>query len=557
METPFVERIYLIGPSGSGKSTVATKVATLLNWSLVDNDAAIERTAGRTIPAIFAEDGEAGFRALESSTLAETAQMKQAVVATGGGIGERAENLALMRTHGWVVTLTAAPEVAYQRMRQSAEADDEVATERPMLAGGHALDRLRLLDERRRGWYAQADDIIVTDDLDVDSVAARVVAGLVARGLLAPAGAAAAVRRIQINGGSSYDAVIAWGGLATLGARLAELRLPPRLHIVADANVAMLYEPALMSALIGAGFEPLVYRVPEGETSKSREQLNAIHDWLAERRAERGEALIALGGGVVGDLAGFAAATYLRGIPLIQVPTSLLAQVDASIGGKVAIDHPRGKNLIGAFYQPCLVLADTATLLTLPPRQRTEGWAEIIKHGVALDGAYFETLERETEALLALQPEPLTRIIAGSVALKASVVEGDEREHDGGRRHLLNYGHTIAHAIESVAGYGAWLHGEAVAVGMAAEARLGLRLGITPADVVARQDALLARYDLPTRADGFSAAALLRACLWDKKVSGGRIRWVVPAALGSAMLVSDVSDNDVMAALMEIGANAD
>ena len=212
--------------------------------------------------------------------------------------------------------------------------------------------------------------------------------------------------------------------MPALGQRLAELGLPRRLHVVADAVVARLYEPAVMSALLAADFDPLVYRVPAGESSKSREELFAIYDWLAERRAERSEAIISLGGGVVGDLAGFAAATYLRGLPFVQVPTSLLAQVDASIGGKVGINHPHGKNLLGAFYQPLLVLADPATLLTLPARQRTEGWAEVIKHGVALDADYFETLEREAESLLALQPEPLTRIIARSVSLKAQCDRG-------------------------------------------------------------------------------------------------------------------------------------
>jgi 3-dehydroquinate synthase len=298
----------------------------------------------------------------------------------------------------------------------------------------------------------------------------------------------------------------------------------------------------------------LAYRVPAGETSKSREELFAIYDWLAERRAERSEAILSLGGGVVGDLAGFAAATYLRGLPFVQVPTSLLAQVDASIGGKVGINHPHGKNLLGAFYQPLLVLADPATLLTLPARQRTEGWAEVIKHGVALDAGYFETLEREAEPLLSLQPEPLTRIIARSVSLKAEVIEADERERDGGRRHLLNYGHTIGHAIESVAGYGQWLHGEAVAAGMMAEAALGLRLGITSAELVTRQAALLTRYGLPTRLDGLSTSSLLLACLWDKKVREGRVRWVLPTELGQATLVTDVAEADVREALLEVGA---
>ncbi len=345
---------------------------------------------------------------------------------------------------------------------------------------------------------------------------------------------------------------MAWGALASLGERLADLKLPPRLYVVADTTVADLYESAVVENLTRAGFVPYLYRVPPGETSKSREEWSAILDWLAERRAQRNEAVVALGGGVVGDLAGFAAATYLRGMPLAQVPTSLLAQVDASIGGKVGINHPRGKNLIGAFHQPRLVVADPAALLTLAPRQRIEGWAEVVKHGVALDAAYFERIERDADALLALRPAEVTAAVAGSVAIKAGIVAEDERE--SGRRALLNYGHTLGHAIEAVTGYGAWLHGEAVAVGMSFAARLGLRAGITPQSVAIRQDALLRRFGLPTRADGLSASDLLRAALWDKKARGGRLRWALPTGLGESALFDDIRENDVRATLLEIGA---
>lgn len=553
--THFVERIFLIGPAGGGKTTVGARLATRLGWAFLDLDEVIERTAGRGVTEIFALDGEAAFRALERDALVRAAKGARVVIATGGGIGERPENRALLHARGWSVALLVAPETAWRRIADEAKTRGvAIGALRPLLAGDDPLGRLRALDARRRPWYERADEFLVADDAAPEVLAARIVAGLAVRGLLAPDGAAPQHRRVRTSVGGDYEAVIAWGGLAELGERLRAMGLPPRLHVVADATVAGLYEPPLMASLLRAGFAPQVFRVPPGEGSKSRAQLDAIHDWLAERRAERTEAVLALGGGVVGDLAGFAAATYLRGVPLVLVPTSLLAQVDASIGGKVAIDHPRGKNLIGAFYPPRLVLADPAALLTLDPRQRAEGWAEAIKHGVALDGAYFERLERDADALLALLPAPLSRAVAASVALKAAVVEGDEREGEGGQRALLNYGHTIGHAIEAVTGYAGWLHGEAIAVGMAVAARLGRRLGVTPPELVARQEALLARFGLPIRADGLSAAALLRAALWDKKVRGGRIRWVLPSALGSAALRTDVADEDVRAALLEVGA---
>lgn len=555
MKKEHVERIFLIGPTGSGKTTVGVTVADLLGWSFIDIDEAIVSASGKSISDIFAYDGETRFRELETASLHRVAADSHIVVATGGGVGERSENLERMHAAGWVVTLDAAPETTLRRLMLAARASGiPIGQARPMLARGAPLARLRTLYDRRRSWYVDADELIATDSSTAELVAARIVAGLVMRDMLPTGSVRSQTRHVATANGGGYDAIVAWGGLRASGDYLASLRLPPRLHIVADATVAALYASFIMESLRAAGFEPELLTVPSGEASKSREQLAHIHDWLIERRAERAEAVVALGGGVIGDLAGFAAATYLRGVPLVQLPTSLLAQVDASIGGKVAIDHPRGKNLIGAFHQPCMVLADPAVLATLPPRQRIEGWAEVIKHGVALDGAYFTRLEREADDLFMLYPPSTTDVIAGSVALKAGVVEGDEHEGEGGRRHLLNYGHTIAHAIEAVAGYGSWLHGEAVAAGMVVEARLGVRLGITPHEVVERQDELLMRFELPTDLEGISAPALLRAALWDKKVRGGKVRWVLPTDLGSATLVSDIAEDDVRAALLESGA---
>ncbi|HEX8996978.1 MAG TPA: 3-dehydroquinate synthase [Ktedonobacterales bacterium] len=546
-----VERIVLIGPTGAGKTTTGQALAALLGWRFLDLDAAIEEATGMPVREIFAGEGEPGFRAHEAAALSGALTRGSVVIATGAGIVEREENLTLALERAWVVALDVAPETALARTSAEAAAQGLATGDlRPMLAGPDALARIQSLSTRRQPHYARAHATIATDTLSPADVAARVIASLIARGALS--GAASVTRRVAA--GAGYDAIAGWGALADLPARLRELGLPPRLSLVSDSTVAALYAEPALARLRAAGFAPDVFIVPAGEASKSREQLNAIHDWLAERRIERGEALIALGGGVVGDLAGFAAASYLRGLPLIQVPTSLLAQVDASIGGKVAIDHPRGKNLIGAFYQPRLVLADTATLLTLPPRQRIEGWAEVIKHGVALDTAYFEALERQAAALLALDPAATTTIIARSIDIKASIVEGDERESEGGRRALLNFGHTLGHAVEAITGYRLWLHGEAVSAGMAFAARLGWRMGVTPRDVVDRLEALLIRCGLPTRIDGLSAPALLRATLWDKKARGGRVRWALLTALGESRLVGDAPEAAIRETLLELGA---
>ena len=492
METlnpPPVARIVITGPSGAGKTTVGEALARLLDWSFVDLDDTIAASAGRSVAAIFAEEGEDGWRARETAALALALRAERVVIATGAGIVERPENLAVAaEARAWTLALDASPETTLDRIHAQAEARGlSIGELRPMLAGPDPLDRIRALHERRAPRYALADDVVNVDGATPSHVAARALAGLIVAGRLAPEGAE--TRACHIAAGAGYDAVTGWGALADLPDQLTALKLPLRLSIVTDSSVGTLYAEPLTRRLRQAGFDPATFTVPAGEASKSRASLDAIHDWLAERRAERGEALLALGGGVVGDLAGFAAATWLRGVPLIQLPTSLLAQVDASIGGKVAIDHPRGKNLIGAFYQPRLVVADTATLRTLPERQRVEGWAEVIKHGAALDANYFAAIERDAEALLAVRPAETTATIARSVAIKGGITGGDEREREGGQRALLNFGHTLGHAIETVTGYSAWLHGEAVSAGMVFAARLGVRLGVTPPDVAARLEA--------------------------------------------------------------------
>jgi 3-dehydroquinate synthase len=281
-----------------------------------------------------------------------------------------------------------------------------------------------------------------------------------------------------------------------------------------------------------------MYTVPAGETSKSQGQLSAIYDWLLEQRAERREAIVALGGGVVGDMAGYAAATYLRGVPLIQVPTSLLAQVDAAIGGKTGINHPRGKNLIGAFYHPRLVLADPATLLTLPVRERTEGWAEVVKYGIILDTKLIALLEENVEILRDFSHPPaqlLCQIIAQCIALKAAIIEEDEREQ--GRRAILNYGHTVAHALENVAGYGELLHGEAVSIGMVVAAAIAQQAKMFTETGVTRQNRLLQALGLPVTYVGtVQAQDILAAMQLDKKVANKQIHWIMPRRIGNVVV---------------------
>jgi 3-dehydroquinate synthase len=301
--------------------------------------------------------------------------------------------------------------------------------------------------------------------------------------------------------------------------------------------------------LAAVGIEAIVAAVPPGEQSKSIETASRLYDRLAEFRADRHTVIVALGGGVVGDLSGFVAATFARGLPLLMLPTTLLAQVDSSVGGKVGVNHTRGKNLIGAFHQPCGVWIDTSSLATLPDRAWKCGLAEVVKYGMILDAGFFERLERESELIRARDPAITRSIIARCCALKARIVELDEREETG-LRAVLNFGHTAGHAIEAVAGYnGQFEHGEAVAVGMAIESRLAERLGwITPA-VSARLISLLEKLGLPTRAPGVDAGAVLQSLALDKKNRAGRIRAVLPRAIGQVELTDEPSREDWVAVL--------
>ena len=321
-----------------------------------------------------------------------------------------------------------------------------------------------------------------------------------------------------------------------------------RVAIVTDSVVAPHYLEPLVTGLAALAVEATKIVMPAGEEHKDWQTLNAVFDALLAARCERRTTLIALGGGVVGDLAGFAAATYLRGVPFIQIPTTLLAQVDSSVGGKTAINHPRGKNMIGAFYQPQAVLADTNTLDTLPPREIAAGLAEIIKYGLIRDRVFFEWLEQNIDALNAREPAAMAYAIQRSCENKAAVVIADERE-ESGERALLNFGHTFGHAIEAGVGYGQWLHGEAVAVGMVIAARLAQQLKLMDAADVTRVMALLKRAALPVTAPDLGAERYLQLMGVDKKVDAGKMRFVLLRGIGSAFLTADVPSQAITAAL--------
>lgn len=336
-------------------------------------------------------------------------------------------------------------------------------------------------------------------------------------------------------GERSYQVVAGCGNLGAIGAELKSLGPGPKAALVTNPTVLALYGKTVRASLEEAGFETVVITVPDGEKYKTLLWVEHILTEMLKARLDRGSTVLALGGGVVGDMAGFAASLYMRGIRCVQLPTTLLAQVDSSVGGKTGVNHALGKNMIGSFWQPSLVWIDSVTLKTLPKRELLAGISEVIKYGIIWDAGFSETLLRDREGLLALEPEPITAAIKRSCEIKAEVVARDERE--AGLRSILNYGHTIGHAIENAAGYGKLLHGEAVAIGMALEAELAARLGVAGPETPRRIKDIIASFGLPTELPpGHEAGPLIEAMELDKKTLSGELRFTLPVEVGKVEL---------------------
>jgi shikimate kinase/3-dehydroquinate synthase len=569
-----ITNLVITGFSGTGKSLVAKEIARRLRWDFLDTDDEIVERAGKPIAQIFSQEGEGKFRELERETIGKACQQRQTVIAIGGGAIVDRQNYELLAKTGIIVCLEAKPETIYERLFREAACSPGTEV-RPLLTVDNPLERIRQLKASRQSHYAKADWTIHTDGLSISEVAEEVIRAWRLLGrthphlnplnplpsrerksgwqLKADDDVACVVKTETQN----YPIYVGHNLLDRLGEKMRGAALSGTAIIISDENVFSLYGRRVEGILKNAGFTVNSFVVPPGEETKSMDYAIRIYDFLVEHRAERDDIIIALGGGMMGDLAGFVAATFLRGMPWVQVPTSLVAMVDASIGGKVGVNHPEGKNLIGAFYQPNLVLADPQTLTTLPRRQLTSGWAEVVKHGLILDEEFVQSLETNVNSLKKLEPELLTRAIARSATIKARVVSEDEKEREG-KRTILNYGHTIAHGLEAATGYRRLLHGEAVAIGMMGAAELSQRLGLLSSAVVERQEALLQKFGLPTSLRAkrgnlkLSVAEITKAMELDKKMKAKAIRWVLLQDVGKTIIRSDVPRQDVLAVLQEL-----
>ncbi|WP_091877109.1 bifunctional shikimate kinase/3-dehydroquinate synthase AroKB [Massilia yuzhufengensis] len=524
---------------GAGKTTIGRQLARKLGKRFVDSDHEIEARTGATIPWIFEIEGEGSFRRREAEMIRELSAQDDLVLATGGGAVLNPASRALLAERGTVIYLRAAIGSILQRTSHDKN--------RPLLQTADPRAKLEELLAIRDPLYREIADLVIdTGRPNVQSMVQTILDQLAAQ---EATHAAAHARRLASDpmtepaptilnvelGERSYPIAIG-PGLLDNGALLVRHIDGGKAAIVTNTTVAPLYLARVAGALRAAGRDVVEIVLPDGEEHKTWQSLGLVYDALLANRCDRKTTVVALGGGVIGDLAGFAASSYMRGVPFVQVPTTLLSQVDSSVGGKTGINHPLGKNMIGAFYQPRAVIADTSTLNTLPARELSAGLAEVIKHGAILDAAYFDWIEQNIEKLVAREPEALAYAIARSCEIKAEVVRKDERE--GGLRAVLNFGHTFGHAIESGLGYGNWLHGEAVGCGMVMAADLSARLGLVDAATVERVRALVKAAGLPIVAPDLGEERWIELMAVDKKNEGGAIKFILLKPLGSPSITS-------------------
>jgi 3-dehydroquinate synthase len=537
-----VQNLIITGFMGTGKTAVGQEVARRLERPFVDMDAEIETRAGRPIPRIFAEDGEPAFREMEARLCEELAGRDPTgqdgteglVIATGGGALLGPGNRGLMTARGLVICLNAHPNDILRRV-----SGNEV---RPLLDVTDPAAEIERLLAQRRDAYAALPWHIDTSDCSLDQVVEHVMAL-----------AEASTLSVRYPGGE-YAIRIGVGLLEHVGGALRAAGVPQgtRVAVVSNEVVAPLHAAPVEEALRAAALRPFTSIIPDGEQHKTLSTVASLYDQFLAAGLDRGGAVVSLGGGVVGDVAGFAAATFMRGVRFAPVPTSLLAMVDASVGGKTGVDLPQGKNLAGAFKQPTAVTIDPSVLATLDQAEFRSGMAEVIKHGVIGDPALFAELEKQGgqhaphDARLAVTPTQIAR----ALRVKVAIVEEDPYER--GRRAALNLGHTVGHALEKLSGF-ELRHGEAVSIGIAAAARIAAKLGRAEPAVARRIESTLTAWDLPIRCPAVDTRAVWQTMTHDKKRRGGDLHWVLPIDIGRVTIVENVPRRTVLSVLEQIG----
>lgn len=527
--------IFLVGLMGAGKTTIGRMLARRLGMHFVDSDHEIEARTGASVPWIFEIEGEPSFRRREADMIRELTAGSGLVLATGGGAVLNPDSRRLLSERGTVIYLRASVNSILARTSHDKN--------RPLLQTADPRKKLEDLTAQREPLYREIADLVIdTGRPNVQSMVQTILDQLAALDAARQRTKARthmneqAFTTLNVDLGERSYPILIGRGLLDDGELLTRYigtssGAGGKVAIVTNTTIAPLYLEKVAAPLRASGREIVTIVLPDGEEYKNWQSLNLVFDALLANKCDRKTTLVALGGGVIGDLTGYAAASYMRGVPFVQIPTTLLSQVDSSVGGKTGINHPLGKNMIGAFYQPRAVIADTATLDTLPARELSAGLAEVIKHGAILDLSFFEWIEANIGKLVARDPAALAHAILRSCEIKADVVRRDERE--GGLRAVLNFGHTFGHAIENGLGYGAWLHGEAVGCGMVMAADLSHRLGLLGADDALRVRRLVKAAGLPVEAPDLGADRWIELMEVDKKNEGGAIKFILLKPLGS------------------------
>lgn len=534
----------LIGLMGSGKTTVGERLARRLRSPFYDTDSFIEQQTGYTIHELFERHGEEGFREIESKLLQTLLSQPPGIIATGGGIVLREENRHRLRQNAWLIYLKAHPNTLANRLRN--------ATDRPLLEGENIEVKLNTLLAERAPYYETCDWVVETDKRSPTQVIKHLQA------LLQPDMEKPFQLPVQIPNSQSYNIYIA-PHLLSCYPEVIQVCVPPNHDFILTHPKLKFRASMIETARTLRGSCVDCFQIPPGEKIKTLTWAQKVYLALAKARADRSTTLFALGGGVIGDLGGFVAATYMRGIDYVQMPTTLLAQVDASIGGKVGVDLPFGKNLVGAFHHPKAVMIDTTVLETLPTQHIHNGFAEILKYGIALNKGLWLRLQTYIqqgvvqERRIKFQETDWMMIIAACASIKAGIVAADERDLSG-KRAVLNFGHSVGHAVEVAFGYREWLHGEAVAVGMVIEAEIGKRLGITPPEVVEDLKATVHSYGLPTELPDVPSKILIAAMRLDKKNESGKLNMVLLKGTGEAELIRDIPEDVVREVLWQYGS---
>ena len=539
------QNIFLVGLMGAGKTTVGKVLAKRLGLKFIDSDQEIEARTGATISWIFEIEGEKSFRDREVETIAELASQQGIVLATGGGSVIRSEAREVLKKCGIVIYLRASVGNILKRTQHDKS--------RPLLQTKNRRAKLEALSREREPMYQEVADIVVdTGRPNVHAMVQFIINQIKKfqkkngidrqkrssihspkKGNLSMQ--LSTTQQLKVDLGERSYPIEIGPGLLENQTLIAKTVKGQRVAIITNDVVAPLYLNRLTHTFKSLNKEVISLILPDGEKEKNWASLMKIFDFLMSNKCDRKMTLVALGGGVIGDMTGYAAASFMRGVPFVQVPTTLLSEVDSSVGGKTGINHPLGKNMIGAFYQPEAVIADTSTLNSLPDTELSAGMAEVIKYGCIVDADFFSWLEQNTEKLLKRDPVALAYAIKRSCEIKAEVVHQDEKESSGVRA-ILNFGHTFAHAIEAGMGYGAWLHGEAVGCGMIMAADLSVRMGLLNPVTANRIRELVKKSRLPEYAPNMEIERWVDLMRVDKKNVNGEIQFVLLKKLGETVI---------------------